>query len=77
MDFNMSDGQKKAALVGVRDTLESEFYSVLIRLGIDPDAFMSKDEIDEANGTFVGERQRARDLFDALERVKEKIADLP
>lgn len=77
MDFNMSDVQKKATLVSVRDSLESEFYAMLIRLGVDPEAFTSKDELNGSDGTFTGERQRAKDLFDALERVKEKIADLP
>lgn len=75
MDFNMSDAQKRSLLISLRDSLESEIYSMLVKMGIDPDAFDGSTGLESVDGSFTGERLRTRELLSALTKVKEKLAE--
>ena len=77
MDFNMNDVQKKATLVGIQDGLETEVYSLLTKIGINPETFDENAAFPEIDGSFFGEKTRVEQLIAALKRVKDKIAELP
>ena len=76
MEFNIPDSHKKAMLVTLRDGLEAEIYSMLIKMGIDPDTFDGSTGLDSVDGSFTGEKQRTKELFSSLSRVKEKLAEI-
>lgn len=76
MDFNMTDSQKQAMLAGIQVSLESEIYTLLVRLGVDPDSFDENGEIPEVEGALFGEKNRLEQLIASLKRVREKFDQL-
>lgn len=75
MDFNMPAAQKMSMLISARDSLESEIYTLLIKMGIDPEDYEPGTPL-VTDTAFTGERQRVQDLVSSLDKVKEKIAAL-
>lgn len=76
MEFNIPDAHKRTMLATVRDGLESEIYSMLVKMGIDPDTFDGSTGLESVDGSFTGERLRTKELLNALDRVKEKLAEI-
>lgn len=76
MDFNMTNSQKLATLAGIQSGLESEIYTLLVRMGIDPDSFDEDAALPEADGALIGERTRLEQLIASMQRVKVKISEL-
>lgn len=76
MEFILSDTQKRQALEGANITLNHEIYSLLLRLGTDPDTFVESD-IDAIDGPgAAGEVLRLRQLLASLATVKAKLEAL-
>lgn len=76
MDLNLSPTQKRQALESAQSTMTYEAFSLMIRLGVDPDDFQESDfEALEATA-MAGELTRLRSLLASLEIVKSKLAAL-
>lgn len=74
MDLGLTNEQKLAALTSVRAGIQSEIYSLLIRIGVDPDTY---DPAEETGGDMViGERARVATLASSLEMIESKLAEL-
>jgi hypothetical protein len=75
MDFNLTSEQKERALNGSKETVLSEMYLTLIKMGIDPDTF-SIDDVIEENAKYAGEKYRLEGLIQSLKMIEAKIASL-
>lgn len=75
MDFNLTIEQKIRALSASKDTILSEMYLLLVKMGIDPDNFQITDTIQE-NVKYAGEKYRLEGLIQSLQMVEGKLADL-
>jgi hypothetical protein len=75
MDFGLTLEQKLATLNSAKAGIQSEIYSTLIRMGIDPDAFNAEDAL-PTEDSFVGEKARVRMLIDSLALIESKITEL-
>lgn len=74
MDLGLTNEQKLAALTNVKSGIQSEIYSLLIRIGVDPDSY---DPAAETGGDMViGERARVATLTSSLELIESKLAEL-
>lgn len=76
MDFNMPDARKLSSLITVRDQVETEVFSLLVKIGIDPDEFDGVTFPSAGDGMFVGEVIRLRELLASLTKIEAKIAQL-
>ena len=75
MDFNLTIEQKERALKTSKETILSEMYLTLVRMGIDPDTFNIDDVIEE-NAKYAGEKYRLEGLIQSLKMIETKIASL-
>ena len=76
MEFTLSATQKRQALEGADITLNTEIYSMLLRLGVDPETFVEAD-LDSLDGPgAAGEVLRLRQLLTSLSIVRAKLAEL-
>lgn len=75
MDFNLTTEQKIKALTASKETILSEMYLLLVRMGIDPDTFNVDDEVEE-NVKYAGEKYRLEGLIQSFKMVEGKLADL-
>ena len=75
MDFNLTTEQKERALKTSKETILSEMYLTLVRMGIDPDTFNIDDVIEE-NAKYAGEKYRLEGLIQSLKMIETKIASL-
>lgn len=74
MDLGLTNEQKLAALASVKSGIQSEIYSLLIRIGVDPDSY---DPTAEPGGDMViGERARVATLISSLELIESKLIEL-
>ena len=75
MDLGLTDAQKLMALNSVKSGIQTDIYTQLIRMGLDPDTYdplSASDPID----SFVGERTRVNTLISALDLIESKTAEL-
>jgi hypothetical protein len=75
VDFNLTTEQKIKALTASKETILSEMYLLLVRMGIDPDTFNVDDEVEE-NVKYAGEKYRLEGLIQSFKMVEGKLADL-
>ena len=75
MEFNMPASQKLAMLVSARDSVEAEIYTLLVKMGVDPETYDQETPL-VTDTAFTGERQRVTDLITSLTKIKEKITEL-
>lgn len=75
MDLGLTTQQKISALAGSKIGIQGEIYNLLIRMGIDPDAFDPTVDL-ENNDSFVGEQSRLRYLLESLTLIESKLAEL-
>lgn len=74
MDLGLTKEQKLAALTSVKTGIQSEIYSLLLRIGVDPDLY---DPAAESGGDMmIGERARVNMLIDSLAMIETKTAEL-
>ena len=74
MDLGLTNEQKLAALASVKSGIQSEIYSLLVRIGVDPDSY---DPAAEPGGDMViGERARVATLISSLELIESKLVEL-
>jgi hypothetical protein len=75
MDLGLTNQQKLMALNSVKSGIQTDIYTQLIRMGLDPDTYdpaSASDPID----AFVGERTRVNTLISSLDLIESKIDEL-
>jgi hypothetical protein len=75
MDLGLTNEQKLMALNSVKSGIQTDIYTQLIRMGLDPDTYdpsLASDPID----AFVGERVRVNTLISSLNLIESKITEL-
>lgn len=75
MDLGLTNEQKVAALNSVKNSIQSDIYTQLIRMGFDPDTYDASVE-NEVVDSFVGERNRVNTLIASLTLIESKLAEL-
>jgi hypothetical protein len=75
MNLEITTEQKLDILNGSKAGIQGELYSLLVRMGIDPDAFEAEDAL-PTEDSFIGEKARVRNLLDALNLIERKITEL-
>lgn len=75
MDLGLTDGQKLMALNSVKNSIQTDIYTQLIRMGFDPDTYEPSADNDVID-SFVGERTRVNTLISSLELIESKITEL-
>ena len=75
MEFNLTNEQKKRMLEDSKNAAHSELYLILIKMGIDPEAY-SLDDVIETDAKYAGERYRFDGLVATLKNIEEKLAEL-
>jgi hypothetical protein len=75
MDLGLTNQQKIQSLNSSKSGIQGEIYSILIRMGIDPDSFEPEDAL-PSEESFIGEKARVRSLVDALVLIESKLAEL-
>jgi hypothetical protein len=76
MEFALNNEQKRTILLGAKDSATNELYSLLVRIGVDPDLFESIDEIPQDDISIYGERARAQKLIDSISLINSKLEEL-
>jgi hypothetical protein len=76
MNFSLSNEQKRTILLGSKDTVMNELYSLLVRAGIDPDEFNPEDSLPENDIAIYGERIRIQKLIESISLIESKLAEL-
>lgn len=75
MDLGLTPAQKLSTLQGTKNGLANEIYTLLVRIGVDPDTFDSSQELPD-DPIVSGEKMRLQSLLSALQLVEGKIAEL-
>jgi hypothetical protein len=75
MEFNLSKEQKMTALNAVKDSSTTEMYTLLVRMGIDPETF-DIDSWVTPSPMITGDQHRLDYLISSLRLVEEKINNL-
>lgn len=75
MNLGLTDEQKLTTLRGTLGSLNSEIYTLLIRMGVDPDTFESVENLSD-NPLMSGEKARLEVLLSSRQLVEEKISSL-
>jgi|APGre2960657404_1045060.scaffolds.fasta_scaffold00764_4 hypothetical protein len=75
MDLGLTDAQKLMALNSVKNGIQTDIYTQLIRMGFDPDTYEPSADNDVID-SFVGERTRVNTLISSLELIESKITEL-
>jgi hypothetical protein len=75
MNLGLTDEQKLMALNSVKSGIQTDIYTQLIRMGLDPDTYDPSSETDPIDA-FVGERTRVNTLISSLELIESKITEL-
>jgi hypothetical protein len=75
MDLGLTDAQKLMALNSVKNGIQTDIYTQLIRMGFDPDTYDPSADNDVID-SFVGERTRVNTLISSLELIESKITEL-
>lgn len=76
MDLQLTNAQKLSALQSAEAGIQSEIFSMLLRMGIDPDTYNPDDEPAIIDPAFTGEKARVAALLASLEMVRNKIQSL-
>lgn len=76
MDLQLTNAQKLSALQSAEAGIQSEIFNMLLRMGIDPDAYNPDAEPEVIDPVFSGEKARVAALLDSLEMVRNKIQSL-
>jgi hypothetical protein len=75
MDFGLTNQQKIATLTDIKNNLQIELYTLLVRLGIDPEEFTEEDAI-ATEDSFIGEKARIRTILAAVSMIDGKLTEL-
>jgi hypothetical protein len=75
MDLGLTNEQKLMALNSVKNGIQIDIYTQLIRMGFDPDTYEPSAD-NEVIDAFVGERTRVNTLILSLDLIESKIAEL-
>jgi hypothetical protein len=75
VDFGLNQQEKIAALTGLRTSMKREIYSILLRVGIDPDTFDSSD-LSGFPELMTGEKERVTTLIGGLALIESKLSEL-
>lgn len=75
MDLGLTNEQKVVALNSVKNSIQTDIYTQLIRMGFDPDTYDALVE-NEVVDSFVGERNRVNTLIASLTLIESKLAEL-
>jgi hypothetical protein len=75
MDLGLTDGQKLMALNSVKNSIQTDIYTQLIRMGFDPDTYEPSADNDVID-SLVGERNRVNTLISSLDLIESKITEL-
>lgn len=76
MELNLSPVQKQQALEASESSMTYEIFTLLIRLGVDPDEFTEADIPSLETTAMAGEVNRLKSLVASLSIVKAKLAAL-
>lgn len=76
MDFGIDSSVKQEMLSALEKSLSVEIYSLLIRLGVDPDTFSGEDDLPspEEARAMIPEIDRLRTQLASLALVRAKLA---
>lgn len=75
MNLGLTGEQKLMALNSVKSGIQTDIYTQLIRMGLDPDTYDPSSETEQIDA-FVGERTRVNTLIASLDLIESKIAEL-
>jgi hypothetical protein len=76
MDLQLTDEQKLAALHAAEAGIQSEIFSMLLRMGVDPDTYDPDAGQATIDPAFSGERTRVNSLISSLDMIRNKIQSL-
>jgi len=74
MEFNLTIDQKNKMLQDSKNAIHSELFLLLVKMGIDPDAYILGDDIGN-DPKFSGEKTRFEGLTYSLQMIEEKLSD--
>jgi len=74
MEFNLTLEQKKRMLVDSKNSIHSELYLLLVKMGINPDEYTLGMDIGD-DIKFAGEKVRFEALVSSLQMIEQKILD--
>lgn len=75
MDLGLTNEQKLMALNSVKNSIQTDIYTQLIRMGLDPDTYEPSADSDVID-SFIGERTRVNTLISSLDLIESKITEL-
>lgn len=76
MDFSLNTEQKRTILVSTKEAALNELYSLLIRIGVDPDTFDASQGLSEDDMSIYGERLRIQKLVESISLMESKLTEL-
>lgn len=74
MEFNLTQEEKLQLCQSSKSAIEREMYTLLVRLGVNPETF--DEEVGFTGTNFTGEYIRIQELVNALNQIKVKITEL-
>ena len=75
MNLGLTSEQKIMTLNAVKSNIQTDIYTQLIRIGLDPDTYEPTADSDVID-SFVGERTRINALIASLTLIESKLAEL-
>jgi uncharacterized protein YihD (DUF1040 family) len=76
MHFDLNSEQKRTILLSLKDSNLNELYTILLKIGIDPEGFDgSTSSLDDDISIYV-EKMRIEKLLQALEVINSKLIAL-
>ena len=75
MNLGLTSEQKVMALNSVKNSIQTDIYTQLIRMGFDPDTYEPLAD-NEVVDSFIGERTRVNTLIASLALIESKLAEL-
>ena len=75
MDLGLTNEQKVMALNSVKSGIQTDIYTQLGRMGLDPDTYEPSADNDVID-SFIGERTRVNALIASLVLIESKITEL-
>jgi uncharacterized protein YihD (DUF1040 family) len=76
MHFDLNSEQKRTILLSLKDSNLNELYTILLKIGIDPEEFDgSTSSLDDDISIYV-EKMRIEKLLQALELINSKLIAL-
>ena len=74
MELNLTQSEKLQLCQNAKSGIEKELYTLLVRLGVDPETF--DEEVGFTGTNYTGEYLRIQELINALNQIKVKITEL-